>query len=181
MTFASQMVARFKTSLSGAPALLASGLLLGALFSTPGIAQDNSQLNGQAVQALKLPKSSASVTQTSSNKPAASKKAPSASAMSDDATAQATGAKSAKSSRSKSLEAQFAAADVDKVGKISKKQAFKAQMYEVDRYFFDMDTDIDGYVTLLEIKTWKANPIRTAPRPRGDKLDRFVDGDAARR
>jgi len=72
------------------------------------------------------------------------------------------------------LDAQFAKADTDKVGKITKKQSFKAGMYEVDRYFFDMDTDIDGYVTLAELKAWKANPVRTSPPPRGDKLDRKV-------
>jgi hypothetical protein len=79
------------------------------------------------------------------------------------------------------LAATFAKADVDKAGKLTKKQAFNAKMYEVDRYFFDMDTNIDGYVTLEELTRWKASPVRTAPRPRGDKLDRFVDGDGARK
>ena len=75
----------------------------------------------------------------------------------------------------------FAQADVDKTGKLTKKQAFNAKMYDVDRYFFDIDTDIDGYVSQTELRAWKANPVRTAPRPRGDRLDRFVAGDGARR
>lgn len=100
----------------------------------------------------------------------------------DQPMAKSSKGNAAKGSRAQQgLAAQFAKADVDKAGKITKKQAFNAKMYEVDRYFFDMDTDIDGYVTLDELTKWKANPVRTAPRPRGDKLDRFVDGDGKRR
>ena len=77
--------------------------------------------------------------------------------------------------------AMFIKADKTMTGRLTKKQAFQAGMYEVDRYFFDMDTDIDGYVTMDELKAWKAKPVRTSPRPRGDKLDRFVAGDANRR
>lgn len=99
-------------------------------------------------------------------------------------TAKAKKVKKTKRQTSKQVSSQalsFAKADVDKVGKLTKKQAFNAKMYDVDRYFFDMDTDIDGYVTLDELNRWKANPVRTAPRPRGDRLDRFVAGDTPRK
>ncbi|MEY4910530.1 MAG: hypothetical protein RL761_193 [Pseudomonadota bacterium] len=89
-------------------------------------------------------------------------------------------AKSDSTKQTAGLDKQFAKADTENTGRISKKQAFKAKMYEVDRYFFDMDANGDGWLTLEELKTWKSNPVRNAPRPRGDKLDRFVPGDQNR-
>ncbi len=88
---------------------------------------------------------------------------------------------SSKKTSAASYERQFAKADTEGKGQISKKQAFKAQMYTVDRYFFDIDANGDGWLTLAELKAWHANPVMTAPRPRGDKLDRFVAGDETRR